>query len=76
MYLLDQHFKTNFVKSFLKDEMRLKVFEIVKALTKCCQSLFDLWQKMGGAGGEAGVGWGGVGWGGVGWGGMGWDGKD
>ena len=39
--------------------MRLKVFELVKALTKCCQSLFDLWQKMGGGGGGGGGG----GWG-------------
>ena len=37
--------------------MRLKVFELVKALTKCCQSLFDLWQKMGGGGwGRGGIG--------------------
>ena len=36
--------------------MKLKVFEIVKALTKCCQ--FDLWQKMGRS--REGVGWDGM----------------
>ena len=49
-YLLDQHFKTNLKKRFLKDEMRLKVFEIGKALTKCWQNL-TCGRKWAGAGG-------------------------